>query len=247
MRHALRGVLLLAAAAAVVGVEIVAALRREYLPVLPALEIGGTFGPADGMPLRFAVLGDSTAAGVGAGSADRSYPVLLAGRLGEAGYRVELVNFGVSGARVADLSREQAPRAAAARPDLVLVAVGANDVTHLTRLSSVRREMGAALDHLLATGAAVVVTGAPDMRARAFLEPVRSLAGWRGRAVSRAIQTVAQGKGVPFVPLAERTGRFFTEDPARHFSEDDFHPGPGGYARWADAIYPALQQALPGS
>lgn len=248
VRPAARTVLLLAGATALVaGGEVVAALRREYLPTSPALEIGGAFGPEGGAQLRFAVLGDSTAAGVGAGSPGLSYPALLAERLGRDGYRVALIDLGLSGARVADLPRDQAPRAAAMAPDLVLVVMGANDVTHVTPLRSVRRDMRAALRLLAATGPRVVVTGVPDMRARAFLQPLRTLAGWRGKAVSRAIEGVAREAAVPFVPLAELTGHFFEEDPDGHYSADGFHPGPGGYARWADAISPALFEALDSS
>jgi lysophospholipase L1-like esterase len=239
--------LVVGVAGATLAVEVAVALRRDYIRTPPAAEIGGTFDPPDGTrgrPLRFVVLGDSTAAGLGAGSADRSYPVLLARRLAEAGFRVDLIDLGVAGARTADVAAKQAPRAAAAHPDLVLVAIGGNDVTHLTHLAAVRHDMRAALVALRATGARVVVAGVPDMRAHAFLEPLRSIAGWRGRVVSRAIEAVARDQGVAFVPLAERTGHFFAEDPGGTFSSDLFHPGPGGYRRWADAIYPALAQAL---
>jgi len=249
VRGAAAAMLVVGVAGATLALEVVMALRRDYIRTAPAAEIGGTFGPpngAYGRPLRFAVLGDSTAAGLGAGSADRSYPVLLARRLGDAGFRVELIDLGVSGARTADVAATQAPRAAAAHPDLVLVAIGGNDVTHLTHLAAVRHDMRAALATLGTTRARVVVTGVPDMRAHAFLEPLRSIAGWRGRIVSRAIEAVAHDQGVGFVPLAERTGHFFAEDPAGNFSSDLFHPGPGGYRRWADAIYPELARALEG-
>jgi lysophospholipase L1-like esterase len=246
VRAATGALLSLGLGGAVVGLEVLAALRRDYVPSHPVLEITGTFGPADGRPVRFVVLGDSTAAGLGAGSPERSYPVLLAQRLAGDGYRVELDSLGVSGARTADVASTQAPLAAEADPDLVLVAIGGNDVTHLTRLASVRRDLRTALVRLHTTGAPVVVAGVPDMRALAFLEPLRSLAGWRGRVVSRVIRDVAGDLGLPYVPLAERTGHFFTEDPDRHFSVDLFHPGPGGYRRWADAIYPELAGALAG-
>jgi lysophospholipase L1-like esterase len=236
--------LVVGAAGVVLAVEVQMALTRDYIRTAPASGIGGAFGPPDGRAVRFAVLGDSTAAGLGAGSADRSYPVLLARRLGDAGYRVELIDLGESGARTADVAGKQASAAVRANPDLVLVAIGGNDVIHLTRLSAVRRDMRAALDRLRATGAAVVVTGVPDMRAHAFAEPLRSISGWRGRVVSRAIESVVRDRNVAFVPLAERTGHFFAEDPEGHFSSDLFHPGPGGYRRWADAIYPELVRVL---
>lgn len=228
----------------IVGLEVVLALRRDYLPTAPAFEISGTFGPPSGRPLRFVVLGDSTAAGLGAASADDSYAARLARRLGNAGWKVEMTGYGVSGARVADVLEEQVALAEQAGPDLVFVGIGANDATHLTSLGSVRSDMAEVLDRLEATGAAVVVAGAPDMRAAAWHEPLRSIAGWRGRRVSAAIASAARSRSVPVVPLAERTGPFFDADPEAHYGADDFHPGSLGYLRWADAIYPYLEEVL---
>ena len=47
---------------------------------------------------------------------------------------VTLTNLAVSGARFGDVRRDQLPAAVRSRPDVVLVAAGANDVTGLTRL-----------------------------------------------------------------------------------------------------------------
>ena len=227
-----------------VGAEIVLALRREYLPTSPVLDVRGTFGPRDGRPLRFVVLGDSTAAGVGAGTADLAYPTLLARRLASDGFRVELLGIGVSGARVRDVLEHQVSDAMAARADLIFIGIGANDATHVTPLDAVRRDMGEVLDRLRPTGATIVVAGAPDMRAAAFHEPLRSLAGWRGRRVSDAIAAAARERGVPVVALAEETGHFFQRAPETYLSEDLFHPSAAGYEKWADAIEPVLRKAL---
>ncbi|CAN5575063.1 hypothetical protein BH24ACT26_BH24ACT26_19080 [soil metagenome] len=231
------------AVAVMVAAEIVIALRREYLPSTPVMEIGGTFGRAGDPEVGLVVLGDSTASGVGAGSPANAYPTLLARRLADTGRRVTLHAFGESGARVTDVLNDQVDRAVALSPDLVFVGIGANDATHVTPLDDVRRDMGLVLDRLLSSGAGVVVAGAPDMRAEAFLEPLRSLAGWRGQAVTAAIQDAARARGVTVVPLAEETWRYFEQDPDEHNSADDFHPGPRGYERWADAISPRLEAA----
>lgn len=222
-------------------------MRRDYLPTEPALEIGGTFGPADGMPLTLAVLGDSTAAGVGAGSPGDSYPAVLARRLGSDGYRVELRAYGISGARVADVLHDQVPKVEAAPPDIVVVGIGGNDVTHVTPLDEVREDMRAVIERLSATGADIVLAGAPDMRAAAFHEPLRTLAGWRGRQVEDAIASVGRAAGVAVVPLAEETGPKFGARPELYNSADDFHPSAAGYRLWADAIYPELERAVSAS
>ena len=243
-RVALGLVALVVLFAVVLGVEITLALTREYLPTEPVLEIEGTFGPPDGNPLSFVVLGDSTAAGVGVDSADDAYATLLAERLAARGRRVELLGVGVSGSRVADVLEEQIAMAVAADPDLIFVAIGANDVTHWTPLSDVERDMTAVIAALQATGAEVVVAGAPDMRAAAWLEPLRTVAGWRGRRVTAVIEAVAREAGATVVPLAKETAPYFAANPEDAYSSDEFHPGAGGYRAWADAIYPRLELAL---
>lgn len=231
--------------ALVLGVEIVLALRREYLPTGPPLELDARFGPETGPVLSFVVLGDSTAAGVGAETPARAYPTLLAKRLAEeTGQGVELTVLGESGARVRDVLREQAPAAVALEPDLIFVGIGANDVTHVTSLDRVRTDMQETLELLTRTDAPVVVAGAPDMRVPAWHQPLRYLAYLRGKQVTGAIEEAARTKGAAIVELAEETGPFFAERPASHFSEDRFHPSPVGYRRWADAIFPVLLDAV---
>lgn len=230
--------------AALLGVEIFHAYTREYLPTSPALELGGTFGERDARPLRFTVLGDSTAAGLGAGKPEHAYASVLSERLAERGRRVELTAYGVSGARVHDVLVEQVSLAVDNNPDLVFVGIGANDATHFTSLDSIERDMAEIIETLTATGAVVVVAGPPDMRAAAWLEPLRSIVGWRGRLVADRIEAAARERDVPVVPLAELAGPYFASNPEDAYASDDFHPGPGGYRAWADAIFPVLVEAL---
>jgi lysophospholipase L1-like esterase len=227
-----------------IGIEVVITMRRDYLHTEPVMDLGGTFGPPDGVRLRFAVLGDSTAAGLGAGSPEFAYPTVLARMLAADGYRVELTVLGVSGARTADVLDAQVPRAEAAHPDLVFIGIGANDAIHLTSLDRVRHDMSRAIHILKSAGIEVVVGGAPDMRAAAFLEPLRSLAGWRGREVERAIGAAAAAEGAPVAPLRAEAGPYFATHPEDAYAADDFHPGAGGYKRWAEVIYPVLTAAL---
>ncbi len=230
--------------AVMIGVEILIAVRREYIPTEPALEIGGTFGEGK-EPFTFVVLGDSTAAGVGAGVTERSFPVFLTQRLAEEeGVAVELIVVAESGARVDDMVNEQVDAAVAADPDLVLVAIGANDVTHLTGLDSIRENTRLFVQRLRDEGLPVIVAGAPDMRAPAFYEPLRSMVGWRGRAVTDAIEESAAAAGATVIPLADKTRAFFISNPDEAYSSDRFHPGPAGYERWAQALFPEVAEAL---
>ncbi|MDP9066899.1 MAG: SGNH/GDSL hydrolase family protein [Actinomycetota bacterium] len=233
--------------ALVLGVEVWLALRREYLPTDPPLELRGVFGPAGGAPLNFVVMGDSTSAGIGAGDAEHAYPTLLAERLAEAtGRRVRLTVLGVSGARVKDVLNDQLPQLGAVEPDIVFIGIGANDVTHFTDLADIQADMKQILEGVTRLGTEVVVAGAPDMRVAAWLQPLRYLTYLRGKQVAAAIEEVARAQRVPVVELAEETGHFFAEEPAAHFSEDEFHPSALGYQRWADAIFPVLIRTVEG-
>lgn len=227
-----------------IGVEIVLALRREYLPTEPVLDVSGEFGAPGDPELHLVVLGDSTAAGVGVEEAEDAYPWTLAERLAAEGHRVTLQTFGISGARIAGVLESQVPKAVAADPDLIFVGIGANDVVHLTPLDDVRRDFAAVLDALGETDAELVIAGAPDMRALAWQEPLRSLSGWRGRVLTSAMEEVAKERGVTVVPLAKITGPFFASDGDDAYSADLFHPGERGYMHWADAIFPYLRDAV---
>jgi lysophospholipase L1-like esterase len=229
---------------AVLAVEIILAMNRTYLPTSRALKLSGVFGDPGGKRLSFVVLGDSTAAGLGAGRAEDAYPTDLARELAHQGWRVRLTALGVSGARVHDVLTDQVPQAVAASPNLVFVGIGANDVTHLTSLASIRRDTAVLLRRLKATGASVVLAGPPDMRAKAWYEPLRSLAGWRGRQIDAAMESVARTQQVAVVPLAKKAGPFFGAHPDTAYASDDFHPGPAGYRAWARVILPVLEEAL---
>ena len=246
LRRALLGFAALAIGAAVlIGIEIVVALRRDYLPTEPALKLDDTFGDPGDEEITLVVMGDSTAAGLGAREPAHSYPQVLARRLASDGYRVDLRVFGLSGARVKDVLDDQLPQALEVDPDYVFIGIGANDVTHLTSLGEVRSDMKdvlRTLDEL--TEAETVIAGAPDMRAPAFYEPLRSLAGWRGRQVTETIEEVGREEDVAVVELAKETGPKFGADSERFHSSDDFHPSADGYLLWADAIYPVLQKTV---
>jgi lysophospholipase L1-like esterase len=231
--------------AVLVGIEIVIALKREYLPTEPALKLDDTFGDPGDEAITLVVMGDSTAAGLGAGEPAHAYPQVIARRLASDGYRVDLRVFGLSGARVKDVLNEQLPKAVEVDPDYVFIAIGANDVTHLTSLGDLHsdmREILRKLDEL--TEAETVIAGAPDMRAPAFYEPLRSLAGWRGRQVADTIEEAGREEAVAVVELAKETGPRFGTDPDRFHSDDYFHPSADGYRLWADAIYPVLKKTV---
>lgn len=199
-----------------------------------------------GDTLYYLVLGDSTAVAEG-GTYANGIAVATARHLAAGGRRVVLKNLGVSGARMRDVVHEQLPRLDSFTPDLVLLAAGANDVTHLTSAASLERDLQRVIEVLVARNPKVriVMTGAPDMstppRIPRLLRPV---AGWRTKVLNRVFREQAKRDDVTLAPIAEETGPLFARDRTL-FDRDEFHPNDRGYATWIAVLNRALDQAYP--
>lgn len=200
-----------------------------------------SFGAA-GAQLTYVVLGDSTAAGVG-GDYERGIAVATARELG-ARQRVRMTNVAVSGARTRDVLRDQVPLVESLRADVVLLSVGANDVTHLTRIGAMRAGLREIVRRLRAANPAVkiVITGSPDMGSPPRIPRLlRGIASCRTKQVNRMFESEARALGLLFAPIAERTGPLFRRDRSL-FDADMFHPNTRGYETWIPLLNEALSR-----
>jgi lysophospholipase L1-like esterase len=220
VRHIGRATLLGAGAlATTLAAEVVAARRHRFLSAEPPLEISGTIGPEDGEPLTLVVLGDSSVAGVGADAAEDTLTYGVAKALSDQ-YRVSLHALGVSGSRLSHVVCDQLPQAEGLDPDIVLVCVGTNDVTHGTTVREARRQLRLLVAGLseVAPNARVIVSGLPPAETSvAFHRPLRDLLGIRA--------LLFHGK-------------------REMFSADLFHPSSAGYAFLATIYGRAVREAL---
>ncbi len=197
-----------------------------------------------GTRLTYAILGDSTAIAQGA-TYNQGYAVATAHHLANR-YRVTWVNFAVSGARAQDVVSDQAGKAGAYKPDVVLIAVAANDVTHVTAIDSVRSSLTATVQQLRQANSDVriILTGSPDMGAIPRIpQPLRLIAGIRTNAINAMITQLAYDQKATFAPIAERTGPAFRAHPEL-FASDNFHPNASGYELWTPVLNAAIDQAL---
>lgn len=197
-----------------------------------------------GPKLTYVVMGDSTAIGQGT-DYEHSYAVASAKHLAQK-YLVNFVNVGVSGAVAKTVLDAQLRQALMYKPDVVLLAVGANDATHLTSGKTIQTSIKQIVDSLKKANSQVriVVTGSPaiDSVSR-FPWPVKQLMGLRTRQVNSALTTVIKQSHLTFAPIADKTRAAFLADPTL-FAADKFHPNARGYALWAPVINDALDEAL---
>ncbi|MFE3830089.1 SGNH/GDSL hydrolase family protein [Streptomyces sp. NPDC059092] len=233
-------------------------------PVPPSGD--GWYGLAFGHtePLRMGMLGDSTAAGQGVRRAGQTPGALLASGLAAVAERpVDLRNVALPGARSDDLERQVSqlltepgawpgpgpgpgPGSASHRvPDVCVIMIGANDVTHRMPATESVRCLAAAVRRLRTAGAEVVVGTCPDL---GTIEPVYQPLRWLARRASRqlaAAQTiVAVEQGGRTVSLGDLLGPEFAANPRELFGPDNYHPSAEGYATAAMAVLPTLCAVL---
>ena len=114
------------------------------------------------MTLRLAVLGDSIGFGIGATRTADTLAPRLAAALLAAGLPADARVFAVPGARSADLVR-QVTSVASWPPDLALIVIGANDLTHFVPAEQAAASLGRVVRSLRELSAQVLLAPAPDL------------------------------------------------------------------------------------
>ena len=226
-----------------------AAVARKLIgrPFDDSPDDNGFYGHGPGAPVELLLLGDSTAAGLGTEERSQTIGAILAsGVAAFSGRRVRLTNVAVVGAESAGLELQVANALdSVPSPDVAVILVGANDVTHRIERATAVRHLEQAVRRLLATGTHVVVGTCPDL---GTIEPLPQPLRWLARRWSRdlaAAQTVAVVEaGGRTVSLADMLGPEFETSPSELFSVDRFHPSAAGYARVAAALLPSVVDAL---
>ncbi len=201
--------------------------------------------PAGQPPITLALLGDSSAAGFGVDMPEETPGALLAVGLSEIADRpVRLVNAAKVGARSADLV-DQVTAALEHSPDIAVIMVGANDVTHRIRPVNSVRLLSEAVRRLRADGVEIVVGTCPDLGTiEPIAQPLRLVARRWSRAMAAAQTIAVVEAGARSVSLADLLGPEFAAAPRVMFSADRFHPSASGYARVASVVLPSMAAAL---
>ncbi len=148
------------------------------------------------------------------------------------------------GAQSSDLAG-QIERALATDPDLAVILVGANDVTHQVRPSQSVRHLGAGVRRLREAGAKVLVGTCPDLgTVKPIPPPLKQVArSWSRRLAAAQAIAVVEEEGVA-VSLGSILGPDFEAAPALLFGPDRFHPSAEGYRALAEVLVPSALNAL---
>ncbi|HWL96788.1 MAG TPA: SGNH/GDSL hydrolase family protein [Nocardioidaceae bacterium] len=204
------------------------------------------YGPGlSGSPINLAVLGDSAACGYGMQDPDQTPGALLAAGLAQQAQRpVRVAVHAAIGAESKHLDA-QIDRALEAAPDVAVIVIGTNDVTHASWPSEVVRLLEAAVRRLKDSGCEVVVGTCPDLgTVRPIASPLRQIARMLSRRLA-AGQTIAVVEaGGRSVSLGALLGPEFDREPGRYFGPDQFHPSATGYESMVGALLPSVAAAI---
>jgi lysophospholipase L1-like esterase len=232
------------AGAAVIAAEAAYAVLRPA-PRLEHFDPSGEFGDPSLPPLRVAVLGDSSVTAPGVAGSHEIWVSLVCARL--AGSRhVILKSFAIGGSMAHDVIDDQLDAAIEFAPDLVFVAVGANDVIKGVPLRRFSANLDLLIGRLAGTGAMVVQSGVGHLGTIPRLHPPLShMFERRARRFDRAHWRVASNHGTAVVDQRSDDVRVWHSDRSL-WAADLFHVSAAGHARWADTTWRTVGPLLDG-
>ncbi|MEM6938781.1 MAG: SGNH/GDSL hydrolase family protein [Pseudomonadota bacterium] len=201
------------------------AARASRLPEASGLRSGMS---GEGPRRSLLILGDSSAAGVGAKTQREALAGRLLARLGQH-FTVHWQVVAQSGATCAS-ARDMLAKLPDQQFDFVVIALGVNDVKNGVGLGHWKQRYAALVQDLTSRfrAARICLCGVPPLGAFPLLPwPLNAVLGARASRFDAVIQTLAQqsDNGV-HLPM------HFPMD-VSSMASDGFHPGPEVYAEWA--------------
>lgn len=184
--------------------------------------------------LLYVAIGDSAAQGVGASQPNRSYVGLIAQHLRQrTGRSVRVVNLSISGARLREAIALQLAPLRRLSPDIVTVAIGANDMPSFER-DRFTRELAEVYDSLPVGS---IVAEVPSFYVGASERNVR--------VANSIVHRLAVEHGFEVAPLYAATRRQGAALFAlNRVAADFFHPNDRGYRVWASAFLPLVDRVV---
>ncbi|MHB1473251.1 MAG: SGNH/GDSL hydrolase family protein [Dermatophilaceae bacterium] len=231
----------------VLKAEMQLARRLVGRPFEGAPEDDAVYGAGLGQPVELLVLGDSSAAGMGADAAHQTVGAIIANGVSAlSGRPVRLTNVAVIGAESSGLDVQLATALdEVAQPDVAVILIGANDVTHRIDKSIAVRHLEQTVRTLRTTDCQVIVGTCPDLGTiEPVAQPLRLLARRWSRDLAAAQTVAVIEAGGRTVSLGDLLGTEFARSAHEMFSPDRFHPSPAGYARVASVLLPSVCDAL---
>lgn len=203
--------------------------------------------PTAAPPPVYVALGASDAVGVGADNpAAEAWPAVVHAGLPQG---TQFINLGISGATLGDVVRDELPPALDARPGIVSIWPGVNDLRARVPLATFTSQLDQILGRFSqpqGDSPTLVVLNIPDLRRLpvfAVVDP--ALLDATVREWNVAIAEVAQRHGAIQIDLYGQAPELVEHD--EYISADGFHPSSAGYRRIAELVLTALDEHVSSS
>ncbi len=180
--------------------------------------------------ITYLALGDSAAQGIGASSPMRGYVGLVAKRIeNETGKSVRIVNLSVTGAKMDDYLKDQAPEIKKYNADIITIEIGANDVANFDA-----RSFRANFKKVIATlPEDAFVSNLPLFNSRPSSTQ-------NAKVASKIVEEELKRRpDLVFVDLQKQTK---DNQSIFGFAPDLFHPNNLSYKNWADAFWAKIDK-----
>lgn len=190
--------------------------------------------------MKILVMGDSTAVGAGVQSSEFS----IAGLVGKKYPDADITNISRFGMRLEELNQEIQKLPTTATYDLIVLQIGANDVTHFTSLSKIQTTLSSILNKAESKSPKIILLSSGNVGlSPVFKFPLSQILSKRTRDVREIyITEVTTRPSVSYIDLyKEREDDIFASDIDKYYANDYFHPSEDGYMVW----YTEIEKKLP--
>ncbi len=190
--------------------------------------------------MRYLALGDSYTVGTGASDESRSWPSIIAARMG-----VELTNPAVNGFTTLDLIRHELPYLERSRPDFVSILIGVNDLVQGRTPDQYRESLKVIYDRISALNLMQGSVAAVSIPTWSYVPAAAEFGG-----AKRVEELTALFNGVAQREASARNFVWVDIGPASRsgigregwIASDQLHPGDVQYSVWADTIWAAVRE-----
>lgn len=192
--------------------------------------------------LKFLVIGDSSAVGVGAEPQTGS----IAGRLATDFPTADVKNLAISGSKVKDAIAQLESLPTEARYDLIVIQIGGNDIVRMTANADLERDFPTVLklakqhsDHV------VQLTSGNVGTSKLLPFGTRWWFSIKTKQVRKIFMGINAEQGTHYIDLYRRLAVDpYAKDPKKYYSPDFFHPSADGYGEWYSFVKPEVVKIL---
>jgi len=191
--------------------------------------------------MKILVAGDSTGVGTGAGEGQFS----TAGRLGRDYPKADIINISENGLRLEGLARKLEKLSSDSKYDLILMQIGANDITGLTSLKAIEERLSAVLNYATTHSSEVIVVTSGNIGlSKVFRAPLSTFISRRTLKVRNSyMEKIGMYSSVNYVDLFKDAEHdIFITDVEKYYAKDLFHPSKDGYGIWYEEIKKVLDK-----